>query len=109
MEWEGAHPEYGPQLSAFLDKFLADPADPTLIRTPFLGSDGKPKPNTWHYDVPGVPIPLIIEVENADRVRNEIEGMIDEPDDAETDDGERWAKVLYPRGPDDVIPDRDMI
>ena len=108
--WEAAHPEYSADLTTFTETFLRDPADPSLERTPSYGADLQPRPNVWHYKVPNVPIPLVIEVENADRVRSDIPGMIDEPDpgDDEPDDGVRWAKILWPQSPNDVIPDAEM-
>lgn len=108
--WEAAHPQYSADLTAFTETFLKDPSDPSLERTPSYGSDLKPRANVWHYKIPGVPIPLVIEVENAEHVRSEID-MWDEPPDPDSDkpdDGERWAKILWPRSPNDVIPDDEM-
>jgi hypothetical protein len=107
--WEAAYPQFSSRIAEFTAIFLNDPADPRLQREPYVDPVSGPRPNVFHYQIPDVPIPLVIEVENAVRVRSEIDGMIDEPEDAEPDDGERWAKILSPRGPEDVIPDAEML
>jgi hypothetical protein len=85
--------------------------DSSLVRLPFLDAQGRAVPATYHYKIPEVPIPLVIEVENA--VRPDIEQLdSDYPafqEKPEDDDGVRWAKILLPRGPEDVIPDEEFI
>ena len=112
--WVQAHPEHGSALFAWLEAFQEDPFDPAIDRRPFLDSQGREVPNTFHYLVPGVPIPLVITIEERRRLPAHrfdvvagafVEYPQDDPDDLIEDDYGRYARVLWPRHPTDELPD----
>jgi hypothetical protein len=106
--WESAHPEYEGLLLAWTNQFLSNPFDSRLSKRPYIGIDGQPVPNTFHYLIPGVPIPLVIAVENAERNRRPYDPDDPYPVEDDFDDGIRMARILSPMSPDDIAPEDKM-
>lgn len=111
--WIHAHPDYEAALFAWLEAFQQDPFDPALDRRPFLDGQGRAVPNTFHYVVPEVPIPLVISIEERRRLPayrfdavagTFVEYPQDDPDDPIEDDYGMYARVLWPRRATDELP-----
>jgi hypothetical protein len=107
-DWENAHPQFAQQLFDWCTQFLANPFDPLLERRQHHNRSGDAVPNTFHYVVPGVPIPLVITVEKARQERGDDPKQIGDPQGLEVDDGIRMARILNPRSPYDEIPPNRM-
>lgn len=81
-----AHPEDRVPVLDWLARFRADPDHPDLGGLDWPDIHGQ---QLRQYTVPGVSLVIIVSLNRYPDVN-----------------GVRWARVIFPRSPDDIVPDR---
>lgn len=84
-KWVDSNPEYRTAVLEWLARFRRDPFDPSLDA--FEHPD-QHEQRVFDYSVPGAPLVVVMVIARY-----------------EDSNGVRWARVLFPRGTDDLVPD----
>jgi len=84
--WMDAHPDDRAAVERWVERFKADPWDPDLRPLVRLTEQGE----EWtYYDVEGAQLVVAVQIASRPDTNNVL-----------------WVRVVHPRRPDDMIPDR---